>query len=105
MSMECPATQLFNHITRQCDTPSNVDCFSCPKDVKFIDVPVSNECRQFVRCFNNQTEQLTCADGLAFDISFKMCNWRTYVTCFFEVQCPKITQNPIFIRDRNNCAK
>lgn len=104
MLSSCENNQLFNSVTRQCDRPEHVDCFRCP-DALFIDVFVPNECNQFVRCFNNQSEQLTCNTGLAFDRSLTMCNLETEVECPFEVTCPRQHDNLIFIRDRDNCAK
>lgn len=101
----CPTNQLFNHLTNRCDRAENVECFKCPADQVFIDLPVANECQQFVRCFNNQTEQLTCAQGLAFDRRLQMCNHQLNVTCPFEVLCPREHDNLIFTRDRDNCAK
>lgn len=104
--LECPVPQLFNQITGACDLAERVECFTCPEDEFFIDLPVVNECNQFVRCFNNQSEQLICAEGLIFDRQLKMCNYADVdVKCPFEVLCPKIHDSPIFTRDRDNCSK
>lgn len=104
MLSTCPPRHLFNSITRLCDLEERVDCFSCPPDV-FVDIFVPNECNQFIRCFRNESEQLTCNTGLAFDRSFQMCNLETEVVCPFEVSCPREHHNLIFTRDRDNCAK
>lgn len=104
MLSTCLNNQLFNSITGLCDHPDRVDCFQCPVNA-FIDVPVANECNQFVRCFNNVSEQLTCNTGLAFDRDYLMCNLEALVECPFEVMCPREHDNLIFTRDRDNCAK
>lgn len=101
----CPAGQLFNHIINECDLASAVKCFQCPKDQYFTDLPVANECNQFIRCFQGEPEHLTCGPGLAFDRSVQMCNLVKEVKCVFEVLCPPTSVHPIFIRDRTNCSK
>lgn len=101
----CGSQLLFNHITRRCEQADKVECFACPADELFIDMPVVNECQQFVRCFNNQSEQLTCAEGLMFDRDAQMCNLRANVTCPWEPVCPPRNEDLVFIRDRTNCAK
>lgn len=101
----CPTDKQFNHITGSCDDPSNVKCFECPIGVTFADLPVPNICNQFVRCYNGRLEQHTCADGLAFDQNYAMCNMREYVECPFTVECPPNNNNLIITRDPENCAK
>lgn len=104
MLQKCAANELFNHITRKCDMPENVECFSCPIDENYIDIPVPNECNQFIRCYKNQSEQLTCNDGLAFDQKYGMCNLIGKVICPFTVECPKYHENPIYTRDPEDCS-
>lgn len=101
----CPAGRLFNHIAGRCDDPENVKCFECPFGVTFADLPVPNVCNQFVRCYNGRTQQLTCADGLAFDQRYGMCNVQNNVDCPFTVECPPNDHELIIIRDPKNCSK
>lgn len=101
----CPTNERFDSLSRKCQPAAAVECFKCPADTLFIDIPVANECQQFVRCFNNQTEQLTCANELAFDRKLSMCNHRKDVVCPFEVICPRFHEAPIFTRDRDDCGK
>lgn len=101
----CLPNERFDSLTRQCSRADSVECFACPAGELFVDLPVANECQQFVRCFNNQTEQLTCAHDLAFDRKVQMCNHRKDVVCPFEVLCPREHEAPIFTRDRDDCGK
>lgn len=101
----CAAQELFDNLSHTCEPADKVDCFECPADEFFIDVPVVNECQQFVRCFNNESQQLTCAEGLLFDRNMQQCNLAADVTCPFDVLCPQRNDRLTFIRDRDNCAK
>lgn len=101
---QCDAGLLFDHLSRRCVTPDLVDCFQCPRNTQFADVFVPNECQQFVRCFNNVPEQMTCAHGLAFDRSYQMCNLEGDVACPFTVQCPR-SNLLTFIRHRDDCSR
>lgn len=101
----CQHGELFDHLTRQCELASRVDCFQCPTDVAFVDLHVSNECNQFIRCFNNASQQLTCAEGLYFDRELQMCNLKKHVSCPFEVFCPREQFNLIFTRDSEDCNR
>lgn len=106
----CPGGQLFNHIDRRCDANRDaVSCYSCPDSGAasggFADWPVPNECQQFVRCIGNSSEQRTCADGLRFDRRVSLCNRAERVPCEFEVECPRQTQQPIFTRHPDDCAR
>lgn len=101
----CPPDKQFNHITGSCDDAENLKCFECPFGVIFVDLPVPNACNQFVRCYNGRPEQLTCADGLAFDQRYAMCNLQEYVECPFTVECPPNNNELIITRDPQNCAK
>lgn len=78
-------------------------CFRCPAGQVFIDVPVDNNCIQFVRCFANVARQQTCSDGLLFDPVQRQCNFDRDVNC----ACPTldIPGFPVMIRDPRNCAK
>lgn len=103
----CPARQLFNPVTGKCDVNQDaVECFQCPAPgVGFIDVPVLNECQQFVRCFNNRSQQMTCGAGLAFDRRLALCNEAELVACPHETECPRKHPRPIFTRHPDDCAK
>lgn len=102
----CPARQQFNHITGKCDLNLEaVECFQCPEAVGFADIPVINECQQFVRCFNNRSQQATCGAGLAFDRSISLCNRADLVKCPHETECPRKHARPIFTRHPDDCAK
>lgn len=105
----CPAGQLFNHINRRCDSNRDqVECYTCPdtgRSSDFADWPVANECQQFVRCFDNRTEQRTCGHGLLFDRSVSLCNLAERVPCDYEVECPRRTPKPIFTRHPDDCAR
>lgn len=102
---QCPVGQRFNNPIRKCDRADRVDCFECPADVPFLDIPLSNECSQFIRCHNGVSEQLTCSVGLAFDPAYRMCNIEDDVLCHFEVTCPRYDDHLIFFRDRDTCDK
>lgn len=102
---QCIGSELFNHLTRMCDVAENVECFRCPPDKIYVDVPVPNECNQFIRCYKNRTQQLTCNDGLAFDQTYGMCNLIGKVVCPFTVECPVYHEDPIYTRDPEDCAK
>lgn len=104
MRMQCAAGLRFDHILGRCEAADTVECFSCPAELIFIDVHVPNECNQFVRCYNGRAEQLTCAQGLRFDVTFGMCNLQHLVKCPFTMECPKSNDNFIIKRDPNNCA-
>lgn len=101
---QCEAGLLFDHLSRSCVQPNLVDCFQCPRNILFVDVFVPNECQQFVRCFNDVPQQMTCANGLSFDRSFQMCNLNAEVSCPFSVQCPN-SNLLSFIRHRDDCAR
>lgn len=100
---QCPPNTLFNDSTRKCGPASEAQCFSCPKNAYFIEMPVDYNCMQFIRCFANQPSQHACAYGLLFDPIHRTCNFEENVTC----ACPviDIPNRPLFIRDRDNCAK
>ena len=103
--MECAKGKLFNQSTRSCEASESVDCFKCPANVIFVDMPVTNECQQFVRCFNKKPEQLTCADTLYFDSKTNTCNLQNSTTCEFKVVCPSYSDRPIFTRNPTQCSK
>lgn len=101
----CPFGQLFNDIINKCDSAERVDCFECPVDV-FNDIPVPNECSQFVRCSKyNDPEQLTCSVGLYFDSTVSMCNVANKVECTFKARCPNNTELLVITPDRDTCNK
>lgn len=93
--------QYFNPITSACDAPQNVECFSCPSEPYYIDLPVDYNCIQFVRCFAGVPEQRTCAAGLLFDPAHASCNFEKDVDC----ACPTHDNplRPYFVRDRFDC--
>lgn len=99
----CWSTLRFSDRTRNCEPASEVQCFECPKDEYFIEMPVDYNCMQFIRCFANHASQHSCEYGLLFDPVHRTCNFERNVTC----SCPitDIPSRPLFIRDRSDCAK
>lgn len=100
----CPPGKLFNDFTKKCDEPDHVECFTCPQSI-LKDLPVPNECNQFIRCNKNVSTQLTCSDGLLYDTNIDHCNVASRVNCIFTVICPKYQEYAIFILDRDSCNK
>lgn len=98
----CPSSLQFNRIEERCMLFSQNTCFRCPTGQAFSDVPVDNNCIQFVRCFGNVARQQTCSDGLLFDPVLRQCNFERDVYC----DCPTldIPGWPVMIRDPSNCA-
>lgn len=96
-----PGTQ-FHPRLLEC-THQPVDCFKCPSDVFFIDVPVNYACSQFVRCINGIATHHTCESGLLFDPIRRQCNFRADVGC----PCPAIDIRgfPLYVRDWIDCSK
>lgn len=103
--VKCPGQQLFNSNKRECDAPHNVNCFACPSEPLFIDLPVANECQQFIRCYNKQSKQMTCASGLAFDSKLGVCNLVSRVACNFIRECQPNVLQPLLTRDAYNCSR
>ena len=103
--MDCPEGLYFDHISKSCGSQHEAGCFKCPEKIMFTDVPVVNECQQFVRCYNQHPEQLTCADGLYFDTKTITCNFKNATVCEFKVVCPINHSTPIFTRHPSNCAR
>lgn len=97
----CSTGYEFNSTLGNCARAPSPDCFACPKEPYFIDLPVDYQCLQFVRCFAGHAHQHTCSDGLLFDPKLKQCNRRSEVEC----PCPTsdIPARPLFVRDWNKC--
>lgn len=93
----------FNRVEERCSLSSQTTCFQCPVGPNFIDVPVDNNCIQFVRCFGNAPRQQTCGDGLLFDPVHGQCNIEREVSC----ECPTIDipSRPVMFRDPRNCSR
>lgn len=101
----CPSGQLFNDIINKCDNAERVECFNCPVN-DFNDIPVPNECSQFVRCSKySDPEQITCSVGLYFDPTVNMCNVANKVECKFKARCPKNNEFLVITPDRDTCNK
>lgn len=101
----CPSGQRFNDIISKCDSAEHVECFECPVN-DFNDIPVPNECSQFVRCSKyGDPEQLTCSVGLYFDPTVKMCNVANRVECTFKARCPNNNDLLVITPDRDTCNK
>lgn len=104
MHGKCAGTQRWSPKRYACVPPEMMtDCFQCPRDQVFVDLPVDFECLQFVRCFANLAEQHTCSEGLLFDPVKKQCNFRHLVRC----GCPSQDdlKNPYYIRQSKTCDK
>lgn len=86
-----------------CVTSNTATCFKCPENEYFIDLPIENNCRQFVRCFAGEARQQTCTDGLLFDSARQQCNFQEHVSCSCSMR--DIPGRPLFYRDPENCAK
>lgn len=101
----CAPGQLYNHISEQCELSNQrlqQQCFACPKNSSFIDLPVDFQPHQFVRCFRGRAEQRVCSEDLLFDPTTRTCNFEKRVVS----SCPSVDRpnRPVFIRDRDNCA-
>lgn len=77
----CVDPWMFNEEIQSCDFKENVDCFSCPTNVMFADLPITTSCTQFVRCINGEPEQLACPNSLYFDPILRECNFANLVPC------------------------
>lgn len=104
-SATCPEGQLFNDFIGKCDQQHLVECFKCDPDKFFYDLPVPNECQQFIRCHNGKASQKTCSAGLAFDPSIESCNIKSAVPCPFVVRCPENNEHLIMVADKDSCDK
>lgn len=98
----CRKLEQFDPILREC-TSKPIECFKCPSDTFFVDLPVDHECSQFIRCINGKPTHHICDTDLLFDPIRRQCNIRTEVVC----PCPAIDIPgiPLFVRDWNNCGR
>lgn len=101
----CPYNELFNHLLQKCEYTSpalSKQCFSCPKNSTYINLPADFQPQQYVRCFRGIAEQRVCAAGLWFDPQTRTCNLRDRVVG----SCPPLDRpgEPVFVRDLDNCG-
>ncbi|EDO39635.1 predicted protein, partial [Nematostella vectensis] len=88
----CPAGLLWNHITKTCDWPSNVDCdrlssseIVCP--FLLPDKPNGHyadprDCSKFYQCDAFHRAFLhRCPAGLKWSVKKTACDWPRYVDC------------------------
>lgn len=102
--MQCASSKMrFNYIVGRCQDEETVKEFECPLNRLFADVAVPNNCHQFIRCYNGNAEQLQCAEGLLFDVSYGMCNLEILVQCPFTMECPNNNDDFIVKRDPYDC--
>lgn len=99
---KCEIGKQFDHQLRICTTEP-VDCFQCPSEPFYVDLPVDHECAQFIRCIYGKPTHLICESELLFDPIRQQCNKKNQVIC----NCPSIDIPgiPYFVRDWNDCAK
>lgn len=102
--IHCDTGFLFDHIQRRCQKQAQVtNCFQCPPNEYFIDMPFDYNCIQFVRCFVGVPEHRTCGGGLLFDPQYRTCNFEKNVTCSCPVE--DIPGQPMFFRDPDDCSR
>ncbi|KAJ6627763.1 putative chitinase 10, partial [Pseudolycoriella hygida] len=103
----CPSQFNFNPITRACDWPENVQCFSCPSNETLSTHIMNRSCRSFIRCIGGVASQLMCEPGLQFNNKTGQCDLQSVVQCTLRFQCPvtlPIDGSVIAIRDPYNCS-
>lgn len=102
INRSCERGNKFDPNLRVC-SPDQFECFECPADAFFVDLPVDYECAQFVRCIDGIATHHVCGSGLLFDPILKKCNKRKDVVCL----CPDVDLpgHPLFVRDWTDCAK
>lgn len=102
ISRHCEDEAQFDPILRMC-SHQLVNCFQCPSDTFFVDLPVDYACSQYIRCINGIATHHSCESGLLFDPIRRQCNKKEEVVC----PCPSvdIPGYPLFVRDWSNCGK
>lgn len=103
----CPPEFNFNPITRACDWPANVECFSCPRNETMSTHIMNRSCRSFIRCVGGVASQLMCEPGLQFNNKTGQCDLQSVVQCTLRFQCPErlpIDGSVVAIRDPYNCS-
>lgn len=108
-SGQCPHPYMFDEANQKCNFATLVNCFACPPDQVFVNLKVANTCNEYVRCVHNLPEHRICPSDLLFDQSIGQCNLPEEVPCTPDAVsvCPAQAdpQNPVFIRDPEDCTK
>lgn len=109
LSGRCTPPYMFDEPRQLCNWDNLVSCFACPAQ-NFVNLPVAQQCDQYVRCVNRQPEHRFCPSDLLFDNSLGQCNVPESVECESAPApppCPAISDPnaPIFIRDEEDCNR
>lgn len=99
----------FDEPSQRCVWPADSNCFRCPPANPFVDVEVSNQCSQFIRCIDDRPTQMQCAAGLQFDPEAGTCNepWRMTCSSSIPLQCSARDSPDYrpFARNPNDCSQ
>lgn len=104
---QCGDEWHFDEPRQMCNFPSMVDCFNCPPNGQFANLPVVGMCNQYIRCMGGVPQHRLCPGDLLFDRDRQQCNVAASVTCTQVVpqRCPLNSNRPVFFRDEADCSR
>lgn len=76
----CRKLEKFDTVLRKCSSEP-VECFKCPSNPIWVDLPIDLECSQFIRCMNGKPTHHLCESDLLFDPIRRQCNNKKDVVC------------------------
>ena len=86
-SLEPTASPTTTSTSRPSTTQSPAGVFVCPQGAAGNFADPSN-CQKFYKCFYGVATSESCAAGLLWDDSIKICNWAANVVCNSGEQFP-----------------
>ncbi|XP_028518579.1 probable endochitinase [Exaiptasia diaphana] len=76
--MSCPGKLAFNKYTKECDYPANMQCFKVPfagcSSTGDESHPNPSDCNKYIQCYKGKPYDMSCPDGLIFNLNTKMCD-------------------------------
>lgn len=101
----------FNPDIGACDYPkpdgSCAGIIACPPGGEYELFPIDGSCVNFQLCFLGKGSIESCAEGLQFDKTLKICDLIERVQCVDTSDCPlaDVPGAPVFIAHPTDCTK